>query len=453
MLFDIIARKAVYILFRNMTPYEMLRDSYLVDIPDMPTCEGPMGIFYDFNDGARIFLPEGNWHISIEDSETGNILNESDSKGGIVQSTCRFYVKFLIKVWSKESKTLVFEHKLNLKDKETQILFPLLPFGDTIAWMPAAIAFIENHGCKTEFIMGEKFSRIFANKYKNIIFSDPRIKKPFFTKPYASYHLGMLTFKNEEYSKMYSPFDPRISCLCDVAGGILGINDCTHIPEIDYSSKRKIKERYVVIAAKTSYKAKLWNNPTGWSQTVAYLRRLGYRVLCIDKDAVQDSAGIPAGAENFTGDIPLTERADLIKHCDFFIGLDTGLSWLAWYIGRPVIVIGGFTLPFHIFKTPYYIFSPYACHGCYHDTRLSISEFNYYACPRHKGTGREYECTRLITGKQVIRTILQLMSDNNLTRPCDGRPVFSKRDSGNPAFFEKTLNLLKRYIFINQAKH
>jgi hypothetical protein len=65
LLFDIIARKAVYILFRNMTPYEMLRDSYLVDIPDMPTCEGPMGIFYDFNDGARIFLPEGNWHVSI----------------------------------------------------------------------------------------------------------------------------------------------------------------------------------------------------------------------------------------------------------------------------------------------------------------------------------------------------------------------------------------------------
>lgn len=443
MLFDIIARKAVYILFRNMTPYEMLRDSYLVDIPDMPTCEGPMGIFYDFNDGARIFLPEGNWHISIEDSETGNILNESDSKGGLVQSTFRFYVKFLIKVWNKDSKNLVFEHKLNLKDKETQILFPLPAFGDTIAWMPAAIAFTEKHGCKTEFIMGNKFSCLFAKQYKNIIFSDPSIKKPFFSKPYASYHLGILTFKNEDYSRMYSPFDTRISCLCDAAGGILGINDCTHIPKIDYSSKRKIKGRYVVIATKTSYKAKFWNNEKGWIQIIAYLRKIGYRVLCIDKDAVQDSVGIPAGAENFTGDIPLTERADLIKHCDFFIGLDTGLSWLAWCIRRPVIVIGGFTLPFHIFKTPYYVFSPYACHGCYNDERIPMYKFNYYSCPRHKGTNREYECTRLITGKQVIRTILRLMSDNNLTRPCDGRPVCSKKNSIKTFFLGKIRNLLK----------
>jgi len=427
-----------------MTPYEMIRDSYLVDMPDMPTCEGPMGIFYDFNDGARIFLPEGNWHISIEDSETGNILNESDSKGGLVQSTCRFYVKFLIKVWSKESKTLVFEHKLNLKDKETQILFPLLPFGDTIAWMPAAIAFTGKHGCRTEFIMGETFSRLFANKYKSIIFSDPRQKKPFFSRPYASYHLGTHIFKNEEYSRMYSPFDIKISCLCDVAGGILGINDCTHIPEIDCGSKRMIKERYVLIATKTTYKAKLWNNEKGWIQVIAFLRKLGYRVLCIDKVAVQYDNVIPYGAENFTGDIPLDERAQLIKYCDFFIGLDTGLSWLAWCMRRPVIVIGGFTLPFHIFKTPYYVFSPYACHGCYHDSRIPRSEFGYYTtCPRHQGTSQEYECSRRITSRQVIRTIIQLMSDNNLTRPCDDRPVCSKKNSIKTFFLGKIRNLLK----------
>lgn len=427
-----------------MTPYEMIRDSYLVDIPKLPTCEGPMGIRYDFNDGARIFLPEGSWHISIEDNETGNILNELDSEGGLVQSTYRFYIKFLIKVWIKGSKTPVFEHKLNLKNKETQILFPLLPFGDTIAWMYAAAAFAEKHGCKTEIIMADKFSVLFKNKYSNIIFSDPRIHDPAFSKPYASYHLGILNFKNEEYSRMYSPYNGRISCLCDVAGGVLGINDCTNIPKIEQGGKRKIKERYVAIATKTSYKAKLWNNKKGWIQAIAYLRRIGYRVLCIDKEAVQDSKGIPLGAENFTGNIPLNERANLIKHCDFFIGPDTGLSWLAWCLRRPVIVIGGFTLPFHIFKTPYYVFSSCACHGCYHDTRISTSEFNYYSCPRYKGTSREYECTKLITGKQVIKKIIQLMSDNSLTRPCDGKPVYYEGNS-QKNILDKIKNLLRRF--------
>ena len=30
---------------------------------------------------------------------------------------------------------------------------------------------------------------------------------------------------------------------------------------------------------------------------------------------------------------------------------------------------------------------------------------DYLYCPRHKGTDRQFECTRLITGTQVIHTL------------------------------------------------
>ena len=38
---------------------------------------------------------------------------------------------------------------------------------------------------------------------------------------------------------------------------------------------------------------------------------------------------IPYGAEDFTGRRPLQERIDLLYHADFFIGLSSGLSWVA----------------------------------------------------------------------------------------------------------------------------
>lgn len=51
--------------------------------------------------------------------------------------------------------------------------------------------------------------------------------------------------------------------------------------------------------------------------TVDFLKKQGYRVLCIDKNAIGGKCGtyirIPAGAEDFTGDKPLQERIDLIK--------------------------------------------------------------------------------------------------------------------------------------------
>ena len=95
---------------------------------------------------------------------------------------------------------------------------------------------------------------------------------------------------------------------------------------------------------------------------------------------------IPYGAENFTGDIPLEERVDLLYHADFFIGLSSGLSWLAWAVGKPVVMISGFTLP--------------------------INEFDHQDfewCPRHKGDEKHYECTGFISPEQVIKAIDKLM--------------------------------------------
>lgn len=79
---------------------------YSVMPPDMPTQKGPAGLLYDFNDGARLFLPPGEWHAQIIDADTGNILFSCDSDGGWISSTKKYFVNFGFKVWKRVKKTL-----------------------------------------------------------------------------------------------------------------------------------------------------------------------------------------------------------------------------------------------------------------------------------------------------------------------------------------------------------
>jgi len=99
---------------------------------------------------------------------------------------------------------------------------------------------------------------------------------------------------------------------------------------------------------------------------------------------------------------------NLLHHASFFIGLSSGLSWLAWATHIPVVLISGFTLPVSEFYTPWRIFSSHGCNGCWDDTSLNFDHKDFLWCPRHKNTPRQFECTRLITGKQVNGVIDKL---------------------------------------------
>ncbi|EIP9032349.1 autotransporter strand-loop-strand O-heptosyltransferase, partial [Salmonella enterica] len=70
--------------------------------PDKPCINSDNGVLYDFNDGARVLLPEGNWHVNIIEEDTGNILFSCDSGAGWVISTKKYYVKFRIQVSKKD---------------------------------------------------------------------------------------------------------------------------------------------------------------------------------------------------------------------------------------------------------------------------------------------------------------------------------------------------------------
>src|SRR5476651_2449087 len=114
---------------------------------------------------------------------------------------------------------------------------------------------------------------------------------------------------------------------------------------------------------------------------------------------------MPEGAEDFTGNRPLQERMSLLHHADFFVGLSSGLSWLAWAAGTPVVMISGFTHPLNEFATPFRVINYHTCNSCWNDPHLRFDHKDFLWCPRHKDTPRQFECTRLITVDQVKSAI------------------------------------------------
>ena len=380
-----------------------------------PTQEGPQGIRFDFNEGARVVLPEreaGRWRVRLRDLETGNILFQSENQGAVVTSSKRFFVRFGVTVWEIDdagAETLVLDHEYSAAGREVLVQLPVGTLGDTLGWFPYAARFAEVHGCRLTVAMSGAIIPLVREAYPQIRFvtHEEMVAQKLADDFYATYSIGLFF---DDVECLWQPTDFRLVGLHRTAGYILGVDPTEVAPKLSLpDSSRPIPERYAVIAVQASSGCKMWNNPEGWRAVVADLRARGYRVICIDQKPVHGTGlmwtHIPNGAEDETGDRPLAERARWLLHADLFVGLSSGLAWLAWACGTPVVMISGFTHPTNEFATPYRVVNWHACNSCWNDPRLRFDHKDFLWCPRHAGTERHFECTRLITGEAVVRTI------------------------------------------------
>lgn len=393
----------------EMKPVIYQPKNLFVDPAPRPTMVGAEKIRYDFNFGCRVELPplqDGKkWKLRYTDMETANIIFEIETEGGTFQSTKTYFIPFRIECWKDDKK--VFTHELSLKDKLVQVEIPVGTIGDAIAWFPYVDLFQKKHQCKLVCLISDLVRPLFERAYPNIEFVS-REKCALMQKDmYASYRLGLYF---DDWDCTHQPVDFRYVGLHKTAAHILGVEPIESPPLLDIeNAERTIKEPYVCIAVQSSTQCKYWNNPYGWFEIVKWLKDSGYRVLCIDKDPVWGQGTnwnyIPNGAEDMTGAKPLIERAALLKHADFFIGLSSGLAWLAWASGIPTVMISGFTHPNNEFQTPYRVFNHHTCNSCWNDPKQIFDHYDYMWCPRHKGTERQFECTRLITVDHVKSVI------------------------------------------------
>lgn len=265
--------------------------------------------------------------------------------------------------------------------------------GDFIAWTPIVASYARKNNLEVDYYT--PYKSLLERTYPEINFIDYSQKNEINVDDQT---INIGCFSNLEWQKMN---------LQEVASTILNIKHEEIRPRLSshFKKKNNFDKKYVCIATQSTAQCKYWNNKNGWQKVVDYLKLLDYEVVCIDKHAAYGSSSsmniIPKNCIDKTGDIPLEDRINDLMHCEFFIGLGSGLSWLAWACGKPVIMISGFSDAKSEFYTPYRVINKNVCNSCLNDPTNTFDPSNWLWCPRNKN----FECSREITFKMVKEKI------------------------------------------------
>jgi autotransporter strand-loop-strand O-heptosyltransferase len=205
----------------------------------------------------------------------------------------------------------------------------------------------------------------------------------------------------------------------------LGFENPIYIKPIITTSEliRPIKNKYVVLGIHSTSQLKYWNHPDGvksqmdstyWNELSSMLRKLGYTPVTAERDELFGVPpfrnGLPSKANNKFG-VSLTDSINLLNHCEFYIGLSSGMSWLAHALGKKVVMISNFTEDWNEFdlSLPDYIriTNKSVCHGCWNRVNIdhAFKADDWYWCPKHQNTNRQFECHTSITPQMVIDQI------------------------------------------------
>jgi len=360
----------------------------------------------DFNDGPCVEIMENadSHRVAMLDGNT--IVHETQIQGNQwTRAHKKYYADWKLQVFRNNSKK-VFEHEFDLKNKTVRVNIDSKSLGDTLAWVPQIQRFAEQH----------PDSRIYVSQFWENLFDQSAYPKLHFIDPastvencYATYNIGYY-FDNMQW---YHPTDPRTLPLGQVAADVLGISFIEERPILTpvNNTPDDTRQPYVCIGTASTAECKHWLYPNGWQTIVEYLIQNGLQTMVIQKEETTLER-----INDQTGERPITERVEQLLNCEFFIGLGSGLSWLAWAVGKPVVLIAGFSEPYTEFKhNCVRVINSTACTGCWNDTQYSFDRGDWNWCPRHKGTNREFECSKSITPEMVIHGIENIMTTNNGT--------------------------------------
>jgi autotransporter strand-loop-strand O-heptosyltransferase len=320
-----------------------------------------------------------------------------------------YFIKWRTTV--EENGEIIYDETLNLKDKRVYISFGSKSLGDTIAWIPYCEVFRKKHGCK--LIVSTFLNSLFKDQYPDIEFVEPGDSVP---NIHAQYRLGWYYTSEGVYDNNKHPNDFKKIPLQKTATDILGL---------DYEEVRPIlklpdtpKKKKVGIGFHSTAQSKYWNNPDGWQAVIDHLNNLGYECMIYSKegDGYMNN-NYPEGVTTFNGG-NLQEVIDDLSECEFFIGLGSGLSWLAWACKLPVVLISGFSEKWAETKLDTYrVINESVCHGCFNSDRLDAGDWNW--CPLHKNTDRMFECTKQISSDMVIKEINKIINKEVIEEKID----------------------------------
>jgi autotransporter strand-loop-strand O-heptosyltransferase len=168
--------------------------------------------------------------------------------------------------------------------------------------------------------------------------------------------------------------------------------------------KRVKNDKKIVIAPESLKKIAKWDyfGGKGWQIVVDYLTTNGYEVYNISYENTLNLRNV----HQYNGFKDIDVALGHILSSRLFIGLSSGLSWLAWAYDVPVVMISNFTKSWNEFDC-YRVDNPVGCNGCFNIFQNIKSH-----CPIFEGTLRENECHKKITPDMVINKINSALLEN-----------------------------------------
>ena len=291
-----------------------------------------------------------------------------------------YYTKWESKVFMNDK--LIHHNVLDLEGKRVYISLASKSLGDTIAWAPYAYEFQKKHKCK-----------VILSTFLNKILDIPEIELvdpgTVVHNVYAQYNIGWFYDSNKE------PVLPNTIKLQEAATKILGLEFKEIRPILKYESSKQLPDsKYVTIATNSTSGCKFWTKE-GWQGVINYLVNKGYRVINVSLEENEFDNCTQIINKN------IYDTMALIDHSEFFIGLGSGVSWLAWALGKQVVMINNFAADDHEFEC-IRVTNKSVCNGCWNNPNFKFDAGDWNWCPVFKNTPRHFECQRSISAKHVI---------------------------------------------------
>jgi len=331
----------------------------------------------------------------IDDSTGDSLFSGTMNTNEWSRCTIKRYVPYRVKINCSEN--VILDEKINLKDKNVLICLDTKSLGDCLAWFPYVEEFRKTHQCK--MFCSTNWDELFKNNYPEITFLPLNWSGNFF----AIYNIGCYP------DKQRSLFSYKEVTLQRLASSILGLNHVEVVPNTVVLNKdRRIAEKYVCFGTHSTSQAKFWNNPNGWQDVCNYLNSIGLKPVLVQKESHPGFEG----CINMSGEASIHDTINLLYNSEFFIGLGSGLSWLAWSLRKPVILVSGFSLPMSEFYTSYRVINTNVCHGCWNSHDFDKGNWNW--CPKHENTPRMFECSAQISSQMVTNQIDKLVVNEKI---------------------------------------
>lgn len=346
---------------------------------------------------------DSEYTVKFIDNKTGKVHYSTNIKNNCwCKCSIEYFVEWKIVIYQNDK--IWYEYVYNSKGKRVYIAMDSKALGDSLAWVSYVEEFRKQHEC--EVITSTFMNHMFEERYPNVKFVEPGKAVE---NLYAMYCVGLFYNDDSSINFFKNPIDPKTQTMQKMCSDILGL-DFKEVKTLIKKRNVKIDPnlKQVCIGVFGTAQSKFWNNPTGWQDVVDWLKKKGYTVKLVSKEG-DDYMGnkLPKGIIKHPNG-PLELVMDEMLKSKAFIGIGSGLSWLSWSLNVPTVLISGFSYDWAEMQDCYRVAAPKGkCEGCFNRIRLDAGDWNW--CPDHKGTERQFECTKSITSEMVINELKKFL--------------------------------------------